>query len=133
MALLDQQNKVIYWDEVNWQWLPYLRRLESGFYLLKNKKKFYVNSKNEVISTLKSFGFCLAPIISLGITEISQGTFMYKGKIYQLGVVRISLAKLLSEITGKSLGFSYQRLKGKGCISKDTFEEFTYSNKLEYN
>ena len=22
MALLDQQNKVIYWDEVNWQWLP---------------------------------------------------------------------------------------------------------------
>ena len=132
MALIDKQNKVIYWDEVNWQWLPYLRRLENGFYLVRNKEKFYVNSKNEAISTFKSFGFCLSPILSLGVTEVSHGTFIYKGKIYQLGTVRLSLAKFLAEVTGKSLGLSYQKLKDKGCISKEIFDELTYSNKIKY-
>jgi len=25
MALIDKQNKIVYWDEVNWQWLPLLK------------------------------------------------------------------------------------------------------------
>ena len=24
MALVDFQNKIIYWDEANWQWLPFV-------------------------------------------------------------------------------------------------------------
>lgn len=41
MALIDNQNKVVYWDEVNWQWLPFVK-ISNGRALVRvsqqNKK-----------------------------------------------------------------------------------------------
>lgn len=66
MALLDQQNKVIYWDEVNWQWLPFvvIRVVKSkAYFLLKHKNtSVSVNSKEEVVSYLLNEGYTLSLI-----------------------------------------------------------------------
>lgn len=45
MALIDNVNKVIYWDEVNWQWLPFVR-IKDG--------KLKVKDFNQGITTYKS-------------------------------------------------------------------------------
>lgn len=134
MALIDYHNKVIYWDEVNWQWLPYIKRLENGFYLLKDSKKFYVNGKDEVISTLNDFGFRLSSILSLGVNEISHGVFLYKGEVYNIGIIKPTILKLISKITGKTQSSAHQKLLNKGIISKETFEKLTFKRpKLSYN
>lgn len=50
MSLLDTLNSIIYWDEVNWQWLPYVstkvnrdklvsRLKRNGSYTSKNFKR----------------------------------------------------------------------------------------------
>ena len=87
MALIDNQNKVIYWDEVNWQWLPYVSIEGSGVcYLRKNNKRFPIKCGVDAINILKSFGFCFSPMQNLGVIEISRGCFLYKDKLYPIGI-----------------------------------------------
>ena len=133
MALIDQQNKVIYWDEVNWQWLPFLAKERNGkFYLIKDKKRFLVNCQEDVVSLIKSFGFCLSPIQDLGITEVSAGYFLYKGKLYSTGTPKTGIIKLISIISGNSLSKIHNEIKGHGVLSKNIFEELLSRDTVEY-
>ena len=62
MALVDYQNKVIYWDEVNWKWLPYIRIEKSGnSYLGKRGSRLLVQSKDDAIKALGSIDFRVSP------------------------------------------------------------------------
>ena len=133
MALLDQQNKVIYWDEVNWQWLPFvvIRVVKSkAYFLLKHKNaSVSVNSKEEVVSYLLNEGYTLSPISNLGITEIAMGTCLYEGRIYKRdkGVTLKNLSRLLTLISGMSLDYVSNRLKGLGVITdKNQVRLLTY-------
>lgn len=133
MALLDQQNKVIYWDEVNWQWLPFvvIRIVKSkSYFLLKHKNtSVSVNSKEEVVSYLQDEGYTLSPISNLGIIEVSMGIYLYEGIIYKRdeGAPLKNLSRLLSLISGKSLDYVSNRLKGVGIItSKMQLRLLTY-------
>lgn len=133
MALIDQQNKVIYWDEVNWQWLPFLAKERNGkFYLIKDKKRFPVNCQEDVVSLIKSFGFCLSSIQDLGITEVSAGYFLYKGKLYSTGTPKTGIIKLISIISGNSLSKIHNEIKGHGVLSKNIFEELLSRDTVEY-
>lgn len=123
MALIDQQNKVIYWDEVNWQWLPFVViRVVRGkaYFLLKRKNtSFSVNSKEDVISYLLKGGYTLSPISNLGITEVAMGTYLYEGIIYKRdkGATLKNLSRLLTLISGMSLDYVSDRLTGVGVIT----------------
>lgn len=98
MALVDYINKVIYWDEVNWKWLPYLRIEKSGnSYLGKRGSRLLVQSKDDAIKALKSIDFRVSPLKELGLTEVSSGCFMYKGRLYQLDNKRPSIIILLGK------------------------------------
>lgn len=133
MALIDQQNKVIYWDEVNWQWLPFLAKERNGkFYLIKDKKRFPVKCKEDVVSLIKSFGFCLSPIQDLGIIEVSAGYFLYKGGLYSTGTPKTGIIKLISIISGNSLSKIHNEIKGHGVLSKNIFEELLSRDTVEY-
>lgn len=87
MALLDNQNKVIYWDEVNWQWLPFVYGKRIGdrvyFRVQYDHRSTKVKSKEEVVDFLSSRGYVFSSIANLGITEISLGSYLYNGKIYR--------------------------------------------------
>lgn len=128
MALLDQQNKVIYWDEVNWQWLPFVqthvRKTKVSLILQYKGVRTSINSKKEVINFLISKGFILSPISKLGILEVSLGNYLYQGRIYQSEGVRSlkSLNILLSLISGKSEQYIYNSLKGRGVLSQEQIE-----------
>lgn len=125
MALIDLQNKVIYWDEVNWQWLPFVSlRVVSGkkYSLLKYKDNYsYVNSKEGVLELLIKEGYTLSSIANLGITEVSLGCYLYNGKIYSRdgGRPLKNLTSLLSLISGKSSQAINKKLKGMGLLSKE--------------
>lgn len=125
MALIDLQNKVIYWDEVNWQWLPFVSlRVVSGkkYSLHKYKDNYsYVNSKEGVLELLIKEGYTLSSIANLGITEVSLGCYLYNGKIYSRdgGRPLKNLTSLLSLISGKSSQAINKKLKGMGLLSKE--------------
>ena len=129
MALIDYSNKVIYWDEVNWQWLPFvsIRFVDRwvSIVLRKDSDSFErVNSKEEVLNFLKGRGYILTSLGGLGITELSPGCFLYKGKVYKRdGVAIRGLSGLLVEISGKSKQSISGLLKGKGVISKELLEK----------
>ena len=119
MALVDYQNKVIYWDEVNWKWLPYLRVEKSGnCYLGKRGSRLLVQSKDDAIKVLESMNFRVSPLKELGLTEVSCGCFLYKGRLYQLDNKRPSIIILLGKITGKSSSWLTEQIKGKGTLPK---------------
>lgn len=127
MALLDQQNKVIYWDEVNWKWLPLvnvrLHKTKEQILFRQENSSIRVNSKEEVLSLLKEKGYTLSPITSLGITEVSLGCYLYKGKVYQRDGKPIkSLPILLSLISGKRVEGIRERLKGLGVLPEEQVE-----------
>ena len=125
MPLLDEQNKVIYWDEVNWQWLPRVRVDRGRCYFKKSKTLLVrIGCADDAIKFLTDLGFCFSSLESLDIYEISQNLFLYKNKIYQLSNVKPSIAKLLSPISGKSMPWAVRKVKDKGVITKDTWEEF---------
>lgn len=59
MALLDNVNKVIYWDEVNWQWLPFIvfRGSKIRIQLPQQRNKYIdVNSKEDSLKFLEGEG-----------------------------------------------------------------------------
>jgi hypothetical protein len=127
VALTDNQNKVIYWDEVNWQWLPFVtvRFLKTTEQILfsQEQSSIKVNSKEEVLSLLKEKGYTLSPISSLGITEVYLGCYLYKGKVYQRDGKPIkSLPILLSLISGKRSEGIRERLKGLGVLTEEQVE-----------
>lgn len=133
MALLDQQNKVIYWDEVSWQWLPFvvIRVVKSkAYFLLKHKDtSVSVNSKGEVVSYLLDEGYTLSSISNLGITEVAMGIYLYEGIIYKRdkGAPLKNLSRLLTLISGMSLDYVSNRLKGVGVITdKNQVRLLTY-------
>lgn len=125
MALIDYSNKVIYWDEVNWQWLPYIAYRGSKdnvvFVLQYKGTSRKLSSKEEIIEFLTQQGYFLQPISKLGITELSLGYYLYNGKVY-CGEGRISvktLSKLLSLISGKTPTNMSAQLKGLGILTKE--------------
>ena len=128
MALLDEQNKVIYWDEVNWQWLPFVTPRVSptnvSFRLHYGGSRTTINSKEDVLTLLLSEGYKLSPISNLGIYEISLGCYLYEGNVYQREgkTVLKNLSRLLSIISGKTTDYISNSLKGLGVISKEQIE-----------
>lgn len=123
MALLDQQNNIIYWDEVNWQWLPFVSLR-------------VVNSKEGIIELLVKEGYTLSSIANLGITEISLGCYLYNGKIYSRdgGSPLKNLTSLISLISGKSSKVINKKLKGMGLLSKEQIDSLlTRKDTIEFD
>jgi hypothetical protein len=123
MALLDQQNNIIYWDEVNWQWLPFVSLR-------------VVNSKEGIIELLIKEGYTLSSIANLGITEISLGCYLYNGKIYSRdgGSPLKNLTSLISLISGKSSKVINKKLKGMGLLSKEQIDSLlTRKDTIEFD
>ena len=135
MALVDYNNKVIYWDEVNWYWLPNIRVDGGGrCYFYKDSKTCPVKSKESAVSLLCSLGYRLSPIHVLGISEISRNLFLYKGKLYEVSNNKPSVASLISNITGKHRTVVARKIQGKGLLSEDTIDELMLQEfKVEYN
>lgn len=115
MPLIDDVNKVIYWDEVNWLWLPYVK--------IKGKGS-NVSSKEGALKLISNKGYSFSSLDSLGIVEISLGCYLYEEKIYQSdsSVSLRSLASFLAMVFGKSRNTLLYFLKGKGVISKKCLE-----------
>ena len=113
MPLIDDSNKVIYWDEVNWLWLPYVKVKSSN-----------VSSKEGALKLISSKGYSFSSLDSLGIVEISLGCYLYEEKIYQSdsSVPLRSLASFLAMVFGKSRNTLLYFLKGEGVISKKYLE-----------
>lgn len=135
MALVDYQNKVIYWDEVNWQWLPYVRvNLQGKCYMVKDGTWNPINCQEDAIKVLKAFGFSMLPLQHLGITEVYEGKFLCNGVLYRLGKAKCSVLSLLSLITGKSKNWIASRLKGESILSKDILKQLVSEAKqqIEY-
>lgn len=122
MALVDFQNKVIYWDEVNWQWLPFVNLRQSGnYYFVKDGKGTLVTCADDVVRLLAELGFQLSLIQNLGLFEISRSTFLYNCRVYILSNTNPSLSTLISNISGMSKSWSTRNLATKGVISKNQF------------
>lgn len=121
MALIDNQNKVIYWDEVNWYWLPYISKgpgNSSVFFEYKGKRHL-INSKDFAIEVLVNDGFTLAPISNLGVTEISKGYFLFNGYMYyEEGRSSLySLNSFFSKVLEKPYYSVRSKLKGVGVLT----------------
>ena len=135
MGLVDYSNKVIYWDEVNWQWLPFVqihvRKTKVSLILQYKGVRISVHSKKEVIDFLGSKGFILTPISNLGILEVSLGSYLYNGNIYNQDGVRPikSLPVLLSVISEKSKQLMFKNLEGVGVLSKEQLERIVSKGK----
>lgn len=129
MALIDYSNKVIYWDEVNWQWLPYIAYRGSKdnvvFVLQYKGTSRKLSSKEEILDFLIQQGYSLQPIYKLGITELSLGCYMYKNKVYcENGRKPVkTLSRLLSLISGKSQDNMSAQLKGLGVLTEEKVKD----------
>lgn len=135
MGLVDYSNKVIYWDEVNWQWLPFVqihvRKTKVSLILQYKGVRTSVHSKKEVIDFLESKGFVLIPISNLGILEVYLGCYLYNGNVYYKDGVRPikSLPVLLSLISEKSKQLMFKNLKGVRVLSKKQLERIVSKGK----
>lgn len=135
MALIDYSNKVIYWDEVNWQWLPFVNVMKSGncSLVLRGVGSFTVECAEDATKILNGIGYCLSSLHDLGIFEVSKGAFLYKEGIYCLSS-KSSMITLISNISGMSKPWVTKRIYDKGGISKSLFNELAQGvTKLEYN
>lgn len=134
MALIDYANKVIYWDEVNWTWLPHvtLRESKNYFLVLRGVGSFPVKCAEDVTKLLIREGYCLSPLQDLGVSEVSRGTFIFSGLIYTLNN-KPSLSTLISKISGLSNSWINRKISHKGVIPRSLFNELTQcTTKLEY-
>lgn len=119
MPLTDVQNKVIYWDEVNWSWLPFIKTERSGnCYFVKDGVRTPVNSSEDILKLLKGLEFIVSPLQSLGFTEVSQGCFLYNNRLYQVNKQKSSILTLLATITGSSKTWVSKQISSKGVLSK---------------
>lgn len=136
MALLDMQNKVIYWDEVNWQWLPNMRQERSkNFFLIKGNKRFSVKSSEDTINLLRGFNYSIASIQSLGFIEVSRCCFLYNGRLYKLSNTNPSILSFLSYITGEPKHRLSAQIQGKEVLTKEFIDDLIFgsvSNRSAY-
>ena len=136
MALVDYQNKVIYWDGVHWQWFPFVNLRSSGnYYFVKNGKGTLVKCAENVVRLLNGLGFKLSLIQNLGVFEISRSTFLYDCRVYTLSNTNPSMSTLISLISGMSKSWSTRRIASKGVISKNQFSRLAsgITNEIVYN
>lgn len=134
MALIDYTNKVIYWDEVNWTWLPHvtLRESKNYFLVLRGVGSFPVKCAEDASKLLIREGYCLSTLKDLGVTEVSRGTFIFKESLYELGS-RANIVSLISIISGMSKSWVSSKITGKGIISTSLFQELSLGvPKLKY-
>ena len=120
MALIDHQNKVIYWDEVNWQWLPFMKvERNKKHYLVRESKRFPINSGEDIANLLTSFGYCLSSLQDLGIIEVQCGCFVYNGSLYKISGANSSILTFFSVVLGKSKTWAAKQINGEGVLSKN--------------
>ena len=136
MALIDLQNKVIYWDEVNWQWLPFVSVRTKGSsvsVVLQYKGVFAtLTSEEMVLSFLKKEGYTFTNIGGLGIIEVSKNSFLYNAELYHLDSRnRSSIVVLVSLMSGRSKNWVSRRITGKGVISGYFLEELVSGSSEE--
>ena len=139
MSLLDTLNNIIYWDEVNWQWLPYVStKVNRGKLVSRLKRNGSYTSKISreiVIQFLIDKGYSFRSLESIGVVEVSMGCYLYKGKVYQRdsGHPLKNFSTFLSMISGKSQTYIFNYLKGRGVLSNLQLEELLSTQKvLEY-
>lgn len=135
MALIDYTNKVIYWDEVNWQWVSFIRFRGGKYaYLVKDGKSFPVKSSKDVVKVLESLGFRFYSLHNLGIVEVSFGCFLYKGTLYNIGSKKPSIIKFIETVTGRSKVWMIKQLDGEIIFSKNIIDSLVESSsKVTYN
>ena len=108
MGIVDYSNKVIYWDEVNWQWLPFVStKVNRGKLVTRLKRDGSYTSKISreiVIQFLEDKGYSFISLDSIGVAEVSLGCYLYKGNVYQrdVGHPLKNFSTFLSMISGKS-------------------------------
>lgn len=139
MSLLDTLNNIIYWDEVNWQWLPYVStKVNRGKLVTRLKCNGSYSSKISreiVIQFLKDKGYSFRSLESIGVVEVSLGCYLYKDKVYQRdgGHPLKNFSTFLSMVSGKSQTYIFNYLKGRGVLSNLQLDElFSTQNVLEY-
>ena len=138
MALIDYSNKVIYWDEVNWHWLPYItyRKTKNNVVCILKYRGITeeVNSWEDVPNFLIRMGYSLQPLSKLGITELSLGVYMYKGSIYyEKGRKPIkTLSKLLSLMSGKPQDNMSAQLRGLGVLNEKRVRDLVSEKSLNF-
>lgn len=119
MVLVDYNNKVIYWS-----WLPFIKTERSGnCYFVKDGIRAPVNSSEDVLNLLKSLEFLISPLQSLGFIEVSQGCFLYNGRLYQVNKQKSSFLTLLATITDSSKTWVSAQISGKGVLSKEFVDD----------
>ena len=139
MSLLDTLNNIIYWDEVNWQWLPYVStKVNRGKLVSRLKRNGSYTSKISreiVIQFLIDKGYSFRSLESIGVVEVSLGCYLYKGKVYQRdsGHPLKNFSTFLSMVSGKSQTYIFNYLKGRGVLSNLQLEGlFSTQKVLEY-
>lgn len=138
MALIDYSNKVIYWDEVNWHWLPYItyRKTKNNVVCILKYRGITeeVNSLEDVPNFLIRMRYSLQPLSKLGITELSLGVYMYEGSIYyEKGRKPIkTLSKLLSLMSGKSQDNMSAQLRGLGVLNEKRVRDLVSEKSLNF-
>lgn len=130
MALIDNQNKVIYWDEVNWYWLPYISKgpgNSSVVFEYKGERNL-IDSKDFAINVLVADGFTLVPLSNLGITEVSKGYFLFNGSLYyKEGRSSLySLISFFSKVFDKPYPTVRLKLKGLGVLTPRKVTDLFY-------
>jgi hypothetical protein len=139
MALIDYSNKIIYWDEVNWTWLPYItyRHTKTGVKLILQYKDTVeeLKSDKDFLTFLGKVGYSLQPISKLGITELSLGCYLYEGVIYSEDGRKPlkTLSRLLSLISGKTPTNMSAQLKGLGILTEEKVKDLvSEQNTIEF-
>lgn len=136
MALLDTLNNIIYWDEVNWQWLPYItyRHTKTGVKLILQCGGTVeeLKSDRDILSFLGKVGYSLQPISKLGITELSLGCYLYEGVIYfEDGRKPLkTLSRLLSLISGKTPTNMSAQLRGLGILTEEKVRDLVSDKEI---
>ncbi len=111
MGLIDRQNKIIYWDEVHWQWLPYVDN--EKIYINHHKSPFTIEKYQKVVK--ETYGLVLKPISEINCAEIG------KRMILNLANGRI--------ITSKKMSFKLFNYNNFTYVGKeDVFKTFGGKN-----
>lgn len=130
MALIDNQNKVIYWDEVNWYWLPYISKGPGNSSVVFEYKgeRHLIDSKDFAINVLVADGFTLVPLGNLGVTEVSKGCFLFNGFLYyKEGRSSLySLISFFSKVFNKPYHTVRLKLKGVGVLTQRKITDLFY-------
>lgn len=122
MALIDTQNKVIYWDEVNWYWLPYISKVQGNSSVVFEYKgeRHLIDSKDFAINVLVADGFTLVPLSNIGVTEVLRGYYLFNGSMYyKEGRSSFhSLISFFSKVFNKPYTTVRLKLKGVGVLTQ---------------